>query len=123
VERERLRLRQALRAVQSESSWFEPAKLVFEFSSRAASCFQTGDERQKRSILGIVGSNFSLKNGKLSIDARKPFRRWSGEGSTCDWSGAVEDVRTFLLDETCKPAEMVEKMREVLEETPQRIAA
>jgi hypothetical protein len=33
-------------------------------------------------------------------------------------STAVEDVRTFLLDETCKPAEVVEKIKEVLDPRP-----
>jgi hypothetical protein len=38
-------------------------------------------------------------------------------------SGAVEDVRTFLLDESRKPSETVERIREVLKEASERVVA
>jgi len=115
LDRERLRLAQSLESLGKEGSWFEPARIVFSFSNRAALRFREGDLREKRLILEIVGSNPTLRDGKLSIHAAKPFSLCSGSGSTCNRSGIVEDVRTFLLQDPQAGGELVERIKKVME--------
>jgi hypothetical protein len=53
-----------------------------------------------------------------SEERRARTRMESGCVRRCVVSTAVEDVRTFLFDEIKKPAEMAEKIREVLDPQP-----
>ena len=77
LERERIALSQTLQLAENSGSWFEPAKLLFSFSNRAVSCFQGGDLATKRLIVEIVGLNPTVLDGKLNIEAKKPFRCWT----------------------------------------------
>ncbi len=79
-----LRLTQNLETLKKQDSWFEPAKIVISFSNSAASCFQSGNLQSKRLILETVGSNLVLEDRKINIDAKKPFRKWSGTASYTD---------------------------------------
>ena len=47
---------------------------VFEFAYALRERFANGDETTKKEILVTVGSNLTLKDKILSIEARKPFR-------------------------------------------------
>lgn len=47
---------------------------VFSFITRARECFQTGDSEIKRHIVEAIGSNLTLKNKTLIIEAKTPFR-------------------------------------------------
>jgi len=98
LERERLRLTQNLENRQKGNSWFEPAQAVISFSNHAATHFKAGDTRIKRLILETVGSNLTLKDRRLSIEAKKPFRRWTGTAEITDSWAFVKDVRTFVED-------------------------
>jgi site-specific DNA recombinase len=95
LERERLNLTQKLENTATSDSWLEPAKLLFSFSNRAVSCFRAGDLRTKRLVFGIVGLNPILLDGRLNVEARKPFRRWSGMVDSSNlWRGR-DYVRTY----------------------------
>lgn len=96
LERERIRLAQNLESRRHDDSWFEPAMELISFSKHAVSWFTAGDLRTKRLILEVVGSNLRLQDRILSIDARKPFRRWTGGDDFQQMRGFVEEVRTFL---------------------------
>jgi site-specific DNA recombinase len=98
LQREEIKLKQNLAALDDEAGWFEPARDLFFFSNRAVSWFQEGDNETKRLILEIAGSNFLLKDRELSIDAKKPFRQRTETVSFSQLSALVEDVRTFLMD-------------------------
>lgn len=98
LERRAIGLDQSLKAVDAPESWFEPARTLISFSQRAVSWFKAGDFQSRRLILSIAGSNLSLKDRQLSIHERKPFRRWSGNGTFSDWRAFVKDVRTSVLD-------------------------
>ena len=74
LETEKLKLRAKLENEPETQNWFEPEKLLKSFSNRAVSWFQAGDDRVKRLILEIAGSNPILKDGKLLIEATKPFK-------------------------------------------------
>jgi len=96
LEKERIRLSQNLSAFDREENRFELFQDLILFNNKAISWFKTGDLKTKRLILSIVGSNFLLKDKKLIIEARKPFRRWPKTLSISDRRDVGEDVRTFL---------------------------
>jgi len=95
LERERIRLDQSAEAVGPADQQFEPAQLLVSFSNQAASRFSAGDEPTKRAIIEVVGSNPTLTDRKLLMEAKKPFRQWTGTANHSDWWAFVEDVRTF----------------------------
>ncbi|MES3032246.1 MAG: hypothetical protein V4699_03335 [Patescibacteria group bacterium] len=53
--------------------WVNLSERVFEFACIARSRFATGDAKMKKEILSAIGSNLTLKDNILSIEARKPF--------------------------------------------------
>ncbi len=71
LQQEQARLQEALS--NSDGKWFEPAKALISFSSRAAKWYTEGDDALKRRIISTVGSNPTLKGRILSIEAKKPF--------------------------------------------------
>jgi hypothetical protein len=95
LERKQIQISQNVTAADQSDGRFEPARVLVSFSNRAASWFAAGDLRAKRLILFIVGLNPTLKDKKLSIDARKPFRRWTMTVSFSELSSFVKDVRTL----------------------------
>lgn len=50
--------------------------MFVSFCNRAAECFRAADSVQRRLILETVGSNLTIQEGKLSIEAKKPFVQW-----------------------------------------------
>lgn len=125
LQREHLTLQQRLKAHDS-GSWLEPARMFISFSNRAIFWFTEGDDAIKRLILEIAGSNPLLKDKKLLVEARKPFRRWSDEPSFPDLCSVVSDVRTLQRDGTMDA--LVDKMKLLFEKVkgrdkPDRLAA
>jgi hypothetical protein len=53
----------------------------------------------KRLILVVAGLNPTLLGRQLSIDARKPFRRWSKTPKIPAMSSILDDVRTLWLNQ------------------------
>jgi len=49
------------------------AEKIFEFACSAPAHFTAGDSATKKEILASVGSNLTLKDKKLCIEATKPF--------------------------------------------------
>ncbi|MHB0978140.1 MAG: recombinase family protein [Minisyncoccota bacterium] len=86
----RLTLTQNLARIREPSEWIEPLDLFGSFCNRAVECFLRGDPIQKRLILETVGSNLRLRDGKLSIEARKPFVQ-RGRNACNSQLCAVED--------------------------------
>ena len=76
LDRERLRLVEALQTHDRAQAWFEPARQLISFNAEAAFRFRTGDRETKRLILQLVGSNPALKDRKLLLEPKKPFRHW-----------------------------------------------
>jgi hypothetical protein len=95
LERERVRLSQNERCAGKANSSLEPDQLVISFSNRAVSWYKDGTPTTKRFILEIVGSNPTLKDKKLNIEAMKPFRRWGKTSQLPEMWSFVEDVRTL----------------------------
>ena len=55
------------------NQWMKLAEQTFEFACTVRERFAKGDAKIKKEILATVGSNLTLKDKILSIEARKPF--------------------------------------------------
>jgi len=97
LDRERLTLLDRQRRL-GETDRLEPAELCVLFGIRAAIWFHEGDNATKRLILEIVGSNTTLFDQKLRINAAKLFRKWENVKTIPTLLGVVKDVRTFSAD-------------------------
>lgn len=53
--------------------WLTLAEQTFEFACAARTRFTQGDPKTRKEILTTIGSNLTLKDKKLWIEARKPF--------------------------------------------------
>ena len=74
---------------------FEPEKILVMFRYRAISWFDSGDCEARRMILQILGSNPTLKDKKLSIQAKNPFRLDAEPTSIASLLADLDDVRTL----------------------------
>ena len=54
--------------------WLELTEKTFEFACSAQRWFAKGNPEVKRQILTAIASNLTLKDKKLRIDAKNPFR-------------------------------------------------
>jgi hypothetical protein len=125
LSRERLGLQQALTHDGDSENAFELAETVLAFSKMAVRAFSTGDANRKRRIVRLTGSNPRLTDGKLSVEAAKPFRLIAEMPTVLERCGFRNDVRTVEAQDGLKPwldawrDEELEtagrKMREVLE--------
>jgi hypothetical protein len=107
LERKQLAARQKLLEDEKNFHRFEPAKILVSLNNSLVSSFTDGDIHKKRLILNTVGSNLVLIDGKLNIDARKPFRRWRGNATFSDLRAFVKDVRTFLLQDNPNTQQLI----------------
>jgi DNA invertase Pin-like site-specific DNA recombinase len=96
--KEQERLRERLRQLEA-AVWIEPSRDLFLFSNRAKYWLVHGPPDLKRQILSAVGSNLFLKDKKLSIDAKKPFRAISERASCSPLCTVVNAVRIFFETE------------------------
>ncbi len=68
------RLKGELRETEDRAEkWLELTEKTFYFATYARKAFMVGTLNQKREIFNALGSNFSLKDGKLSITANEWF--------------------------------------------------
>ena len=92
-------LRQKLAGMErNNEEWLEPGHDLVLFASQAEKLFVNGNLEKKRMILEIVGSNPTLKDRILRVQARKPFRILGDGLHFLGWSGLVQDVRTYFMD-------------------------
>ena len=117
LERQQIGIAQRLEMLDRPDSMLEPSRLLVSLSRRMVVLFKTGDIQTKRLILTIVGSNLSLMNKKLSIDVKKPFRRWSESTSFSTLLAFVEDVRTFVGSQTPEVLGMLTGIKQLLRES------
>jgi site-specific DNA recombinase len=98
VERQQIGTTQRIEMLSQQNDRFEPAQSLLRFNNRLIFHFKSGDPRKRRFILNLVGSNLVLQDKKLSIDARKPFRRWASPSSCSELLDFVRDVRTLVTE-------------------------
>ena len=114
IERQQAGIAQKLAMYDPNQDRFEPAQTLISVNNRLISCFKSGDLHQRRFILNTVGSNLVLKDQKLSIDVRKPFRRWSTSSTYSEMRAYLEDIRTFLADHTQEAISIIASVRQLL---------
>jgi Flp pilus assembly protein TadB len=68
-------------------------------------------------ILTTVGSNLVLKDKTLSIDVRKPFRRWTDSTDISDLRAFVRDVRTLVAEDGAEIRALIQNIREIMSES------
>jgi DNA invertase Pin-like site-specific DNA recombinase len=95
MQAEAMQLEEQLSAPSKDLDWIEPAGAIVSFSKYAASWFVAGNPETKRLILETVGSNPTLRGGKLSIQAARPFVLLSELASCPRVLATVDDVRTL----------------------------
>lgn len=115
LDAERAALDERQQTALQERDWFEPAELLISFRNRAVSWFRSGTNEVKRMILTTIGSNFVLRDKRVSIEARKPFTLFVEEPRFLYWCGDGEDVRTRFESVVHDPTlvEIAEKIRRI----------
>jgi DNA invertase Pin-like site-specific DNA recombinase len=95
---EKSKLEELLRdAGHRVEQWLRSSEEVFEFACTARTRFENGDAKTKKQILAAIGSNLSLKNKKLCIEARKPFFMLEKSSlASEDENGAIEPDNVTL---------------------------
>jgi site-specific DNA recombinase len=93
LQQEQMRLGQERDRAQNDVNRFEPVEDVLFFRNRATEWFRRGDREAKRLILETVGSNLTLKNKILSIQARKAFKLRPLEDGLCTVLAIDDAVR------------------------------
>lgn len=115
LEQQQMKLSQSIERMGNNADWFEPAELYFSFNNRAVSRFQAGDAQARRLILEITGLNPTIKDKKLNIEARKPFRRLSEPVDFPNLCAVVEDVRTLIMLQDPDMLKVIAGIRELAE--------
>ena len=94
----------------SVERWSQLSRNPFLVSNRGKFWLVHGDQAEKWLILSTVGSNLTLNDRLLSIDARKPFNI-SGEQRPFSNLSTVRDVRTFFRTEPRIQIPLLPKIR------------
>ncbi|MGH9463571.1 MAG: recombinase family protein, partial [Vicinamibacteria bacterium] len=79
LSQEKARLEELLRDTgHTVNRWIELAERTFEFACAAPRLFAKGDPSIQKTILAALGSNLTLRDKKLIIEAHKPFSILAG---------------------------------------------
>lgn len=97
LQTEQVTLKERLSKLEAPTKWFEPAELLISFCRFAVSWFQQGDNEAKRLIVGTVGSNLTLTNRILNIEAAKPFVSLVNRAAIPNMCGIRESNPYLLL--------------------------
>ncbi|MDP1630264.1 MAG: recombinase family protein [Caulobacter sp.] len=100
LEQERLRLSARLAEPEQRAKSIELFRELISFSNQAVDWFQSGGAAERRLIVETVGSNFSLTDKMLSIEAAKPFSLMADISECLSQRGVDDDVRTFQSAES-----------------------
>ena len=111
LETEKLKLQEQLGTETGDP--FEPARLLVSFSNRATDYFRSGDAKTKRLILSSVGSNLSLTDRKLNIEAKKPLRHLANVLNFPQLRAAVNDIRKLYLAHDPEFMAMLDNIRKL----------
>jgi hypothetical protein len=57
-----------------------------------------------------------LKNKELSIDVRKPFRRWADSTDISDLRAYVRDIRTFSVEDNAEQRSLLQNIKEAMDD-------
>ena len=80
---------------QEPDEWIEPARKFVSLSVHAPSVFQHADDGLKRKLFEFLGSNPTLKDRKLSVDAAFPIFATAKLADDSYWRALRDNVRTL----------------------------
>jgi hypothetical protein len=104
--KEKTQLEEVLNDTQERiNKWFEIAEKTFNFACYARYWFKNGTPQEKTQILQALGSNLILKDKKLQIELKKPFK-WLSDVS----SGFPEIKPVFEPEKLAKNEFKLEKL-------------
>ncbi len=114
--KERLRLQESLAGLDSEPDWFELDTTLDSFRYQAILRYTTGTDTTKRSIVQAVGSNLTLRDQKLQIQAKRPFIGVSEHMPRSYLRRSVEEVRTLYREKDPELIATLDRVRSILKE-------
>jgi hypothetical protein len=117
LERKQIGFTQKLNSLAQQAERFAPSASIVSFNNCLISRFQSGNLQRRRMILTTVGSNLVLKDKQLSIDVRKPFRRWTDSTDISDLRAFVRDVRTLVEEDGAEICALIQNIREIMGES------
>ena len=101
---ESLGLKQQLERLRTQNgSAINRCREVFKYAESARGRFEKGSPETKRKILGVVGSNWILKDKKLLIIAQKPFNVIQSFLGTSDGNKAMFEPMNLSLHKHKNP--------------------
>lgn len=119
-------LQESLNATNAnQESWLEHCEDFFKLSKRLVKVYQRSSIQDKRLLLELIGSKYTLKGGKLHIELAKPFkdvlkRKQEFKATRTNenrlhkglkvplkeekviWQALVYDIRTFFVEYGCQ---------------------
>src|SRR5262249_40870531 len=101
------------RLESNDNITFEPERLLISFNNSAIHLFGAGDSMTKRLVVTAAGSNLTLYEGKLNIDAQKPFRRWAKTPTTSTLRRWMREVRTFVLQKDKETIDLTARITKI----------
>jgi DNA invertase Pin-like site-specific DNA recombinase len=113
---DRARIEEQIARAGKQDKWFEPAKMLISFCSRAISWYREGGPDMRKKIIKILGSHPVLLDKKVSIQARKPFIAFSKNANRSDLLAALDDIRTLYEKRDSEFMEALTLIREVSHE-------
>ena len=119
IQEEKLRLTESLSSLRERGPWFEPVQTVISFGSRAADSFNASDATVRRRILQILGSNLTLKDKKLNVDAVFPYSFRQPSLTFLSMWGLVDDVRTRYINNDPQILKLLQDITEIEQMIPQ----
>jgi hypothetical protein len=98
---EAARIRQQLSTREASNAyWLEPLHALLSFNKLAVFWFESGNAEQKRLVLASVGSNLTISNKILSIQAAEPFGQVPKKADILQLCALVDDVRELSRKDT-----------------------
>ena len=113
MQKEKISLTEELSGVDRQVRWFEPVMAVVSFGSRAAAWFMAGDDALRKMILKTIGSNLTLRDRKLNIEAAFPYTIQPESASFLSLCRLVNDVRTLYINRDPKLLDLIASVEAV----------
>ena len=113
MQKEKIGLEEELSGLDRQDGWFEPVMNVISFGSRAAAWFLAGDDTLRKAILKTVGSNLTLINRKLNVEAVFPYSIQAESVPLLTLCSIVNDVRTRYLNQDPQILELIREVEKI----------
>lgn len=118
LQREAIQAEQNLKILNDQDSWLVPTQELFLFCSKAVELYLTGDDAIKRRIVKTLGSNATLIDQKLNIEAKKPLFMCASASNSYALRAVVEDVRTAWYARDPSIMEMLDCIKDIKQRLP-----